>query len=290
MVSANGPACQRPGRPGGHAGPSARTSGQCRWHARPWPGLASVSGPAPLFPLRPSSRHPGVHGGSKAPSVVAASKHEAVSFLSLSAPMAEATGMSRKVVIIGAGIAGVTAAVALARKGLDAEIYEQAPELKEVGAGVGLWGNAFRALRAIGLADGVMRLAGEAAGSGIKRPDGGWLLYQPYEIMQKRWGAGFASVHRAELHRLLAGQLDPSAVHLDARCTGICDAGNVGPMRASSTDGEVSELRCTRCDPVARRWCSRRPLALRRGCTGCRPVAPERRCSRRPACAGAVSR
>ena len=147
--------------------------------------------------------------------------------------------MSRKVVIIGAGIAGVTAAVALARKGLDAEIYEQAPELKEVGAGVGLWGNAFRALRAIGLADGVMRLAGEAAGSGIKRPDGGWLLYQPYEIMQKRWGAGFASVHRAELHRLLAGQLDPSAVHLDARCTGICDAGNV--VRARFADGSEVE-------------------------------------------------
>ena len=53
--------------------------------------------------------------------------------------------MGRKIVIIGAGIAGLTAAVAIARKGLDAEVYEQAPELKEVGAGVGLWGNAFRA-------------------------------------------------------------------------------------------------------------------------------------------------
>jgi salicylate hydroxylase len=53
--------------------------------------------------------------------------------------------MGRKIVIIGAGIAGLTAAVAIARKGLDAEVYEQAPELKEIGAGVGLWGNAFRA-------------------------------------------------------------------------------------------------------------------------------------------------
>jgi heterodisulfide reductase subunit A-like polyferredoxin len=51
--------------------------------------------------------------------------------------------MGPKVVIIGAGIAGLTAALAMASKGLDAEIYEQAPELKEVGAGVGLWGNAF---------------------------------------------------------------------------------------------------------------------------------------------------
>jgi salicylate hydroxylase len=80
--------------------------------------------------------------------------------------------MGPRVVIIGAGIAGLTAAVAMARKALDAEIYEQAAELKEVGAGVGLWCNAFWALRAIGLADEVVRLAGEPAGSGVKRPDG----------------------------------------------------------------------------------------------------------------------
>ena len=153
--------------------------------------------------------------------------------------MAEATGMGPKVVIIGAGIAGLTAALAMARKGLDAEIYEQAPELKEVGAGVGLWGNAFRALRAIGLAGDVLRLAGETAGSGVRRPDGTWLLYQPYEVMRKRWGAGFASVHRAELHNLLAGQLDPSAIHLDARCTGISVAGNV--VRARFADGREVE-------------------------------------------------
>lgn len=153
--------------------------------------------------------------------------------------MAKATRMGQKIVIIGAGIAGLTAAVAMARKGLDAEVYEQAPELKEVGARVGLWGNAFRALRAIGLADEVVRLAGGPAGSGVKRPDGTWLLYQPHEVVQKRWGAGFASVHRAELHRLLADQVDPSAIHLDARCTGISDAG--GAVRARFADGREVE-------------------------------------------------
>jgi 2-polyprenyl-6-methoxyphenol hydroxylase-like FAD-dependent oxidoreductase len=157
----------------------------------------------------------------------------------MSASMAKATRMGQKIVIIGAGIAGLTAAIAMARKGLDAEVYEQAPELKEVGAGVGLWGNAFRALRAIGLADEVVRLAGGPAGSGVKRPDGTWLLYQPHEVVQKRWGAGFASVHRAELHRLLADQVDPSAIHLDARCTGISDAGD--GVRARFADGREVE-------------------------------------------------
>jgi 2-polyprenyl-6-methoxyphenol hydroxylase-like FAD-dependent oxidoreductase len=54
--------------------------------------------------------------------------------------------MRPAIVIIGGGISGLTAGIAFARNGLEAEIYEQAPELGEVGAGVGLWANAFRAL------------------------------------------------------------------------------------------------------------------------------------------------
>jgi glycine/D-amino acid oxidase-like deaminating enzyme len=45
------------------------------------------------------------------------------------------------IVIIGGGISGLTAGIALARRGLEPVIYEQAPELKEVGAGVTLWAN-----------------------------------------------------------------------------------------------------------------------------------------------------
>jgi 2-polyprenyl-6-methoxyphenol hydroxylase-like FAD-dependent oxidoreductase len=72
--------------------------------------------------------------------------------------------MGPKIVIIGGGIGGLTAAVACARRGLDAEVYEQAPELKEVGAGVGLWANALRALEPIGLTGPAARLGGGLAG------------------------------------------------------------------------------------------------------------------------------
>ena len=58
----------------------------------------------------------------------------------------EGAGMGPKIAIIGGGIGGLTAAVALARKGLAAEVYEQAPGLEDVGAGVGLWPNALTAL------------------------------------------------------------------------------------------------------------------------------------------------
>ena len=49
--------------------------------------------------------------------------------------------------------------------------------------------------------------------------------------------------------------------------------------KPGSGEGQVSELRCTRCGPAARRWCSRCPVALRRRCTGCRPVARHGSCS-----------
>jgi 2-polyprenyl-6-methoxyphenol hydroxylase-like FAD-dependent oxidoreductase len=129
--------------------------------------------------------------------------------------------MEPKIVIIGGGIGGLTAAVALARRGLAAEIYEQAPVLEEVGAGVGLWSNALAALGTIGLSGKVAQLAAQVGSQGLKRFDGAWLMCIPAEVMAERWGAGFALVHRAELQQLLAAELDPAAIHLGARCTEV---------------------------------------------------------------------
>lgn len=57
------------------------------------------------------------------------------------------------VAVVGAGIGGLAAAVALSRKGIDVTIYEQARQLGEVGAGVGLSHNSLRLLDRVGLAD-----------------------------------------------------------------------------------------------------------------------------------------
>src|SRR5271169_4176042 len=97
--------------------------------------------------------------------------------------------MGPKIAIIGGGIAGLTAAVALTRRGLAAEVYEQAPVLEEAGAGVGLWPNAMTALEPIGLSGKVARLAVTVARQGLKRPDGTWLTCIPGELMAQRWGA-----------------------------------------------------------------------------------------------------
>jgi 2-polyprenyl-6-methoxyphenol hydroxylase-like FAD-dependent oxidoreductase len=131
--------------------------------------------------------------------------------------------MGPKIAIIGGGIGGLTAAVALARQGVAAEVYEQAPILAEVGAGVGLWPNAMTALQSLGLSGQVARLAVTVTRQGLRRSDGTWLMWFPEGLMAQRWGSGFVLVHRAELQQLLAAELDPSAIHLGARCTGVED-------------------------------------------------------------------
>src|SRR6202042_2526347 len=62
--------------------------------------------------------------------------------------------------IIGGGIGGVAAAVALHRAGIDATVYERANELREVGVGMMLWPNATRVLKELGLLERVAALSG----------------------------------------------------------------------------------------------------------------------------------
>ena len=144
-----------------------------------------------------------------------------------------------RVTIIGCGIGGLTAAIALKSAGIEAQVYEQADRLGEIGAGVGLWPNALRALEPLGLAAAVLSLSGGPIGSALRRPDGRYLLRQPAEVVKARWGAGFVSVHRAELHALLAATLDPATIHLGARCTGFTQT--AGTVRVHFDGGNQVE-------------------------------------------------
>lgn len=61
---------------------------------------------------------------------------------------------SNPVTVVGAGIGGLTCALALVQRGIDVKVYEQAPELREIGAGVQLSANGMRVLHALGLCAG----------------------------------------------------------------------------------------------------------------------------------------
>ena len=122
----------------------------------------------------------------------------------------------KSAVIIGAGIAGLTAALALARKGIAAHMLEQAVALEEVGAGLQLSPNASRILADLGLIDGLSARWSEPdhilLSSGRTLAP---LASVPAGITaRKRWGAPYGVLHRASLQAVL---LD--AVRREPLCT-----------------------------------------------------------------------
>ncbi len=76
--------------------------------------------------------------------------------------------MHEKVVIVGAGIGGLAAALALIQRGIDVDVYEQAPELRELGAGVQISANGTRVLHALGLKEALERVQVMPAGKAIR--------------------------------------------------------------------------------------------------------------------------
>jgi 2-polyprenyl-6-methoxyphenol hydroxylase-like FAD-dependent oxidoreductase len=82
----------------------------------------------------------------------------------------------RKAVIIGAGIGGLAAAIALGRRGWNVSVLERAPELREVGAGISLWPNAVRALELLGVGAQAREHGAVEGDGGFRDARGRWLF------------------------------------------------------------------------------------------------------------------
>ncbi|AGH42925.1 FAD-dependent monooxygenase [Paraglaciecola psychrophila] len=126
--------------------------------------------------------------------------------------------MSKKIVIAGAGIGGLCAALALAKHGFDVAIYEQSSHLGEVGAGLQLSPNAIHVLQALGIADKVKAKAFRPKSAVMRHYQTGktYFTVPLADTATQKYGADYLHVHRADLHRTLldACQSMEVSIHL----------------------------------------------------------------------------
>jgi salicylate hydroxylase len=112
---------------------------------------------------------------------------------------------SRRIIVAGAGIAGLTAALAFARRGFAVELYERATRLEEVGAGLQLSPNAVHLLDELGVTPGLAGLAvrPQAVTLVDARTLGVLAQVRLGDFAQRRWGAPYLVAHRADLQSVL---------------------------------------------------------------------------------------
>ncbi|GAA3111962.1 FAD-dependent oxidoreductase [Streptosporangium carneum] len=121
-----------------------------------------------------------------------------------------------RAVVIGAGIGGLTAAVALQRRGWDVTVCERASSLEPVGSGLAVAANALKALDTIGVGDEIRKLSAVQGEGGIRRSDGRWLMRTTAEAASARYGDSVVLLRRADLVDALSARLEPGTVRLGA--------------------------------------------------------------------------
>jgi 2-polyprenyl-6-methoxyphenol hydroxylase-like FAD-dependent oxidoreductase len=150
-----------------------------------------------------------------------------------------------KAMIIGSGIAGLIAAIALRKAGLQVVVYERAPRLTEVGAGISLWSNALRALDKLGVG-AIIRERIEPLRRSEFRGKNGFLVAASFPASQLEQALGYRPVigmlHRAELVESLAGCLPTDVARYGYEALAVRDTGEQVEVEFANGHREVSDL------------------------------------------------
>jgi salicylate hydroxylase len=130
-----------------------------------------------------------------------------------------------KVAVVGGGIGGLVLALALRERGIGFEVYEQAQELREIGAAVALSANGTRELRRLGLGEQVEGVSVIPSALVIRRWDSGEIIADhPIGrdgVYEATFGAPYYGVHRVALLQALAERLAGEGLSLGRRCVGV---------------------------------------------------------------------
>ncbi len=145
-----------------------------------------------------------------------------------------------RIAIIGGGIGGLAAALALERRGAETIVCEQSGALSEIGAGLNLTPNAVKALRALGLENAVQEIAAETDFLNIRSwKSGRYISRTKRGDFRQKFGAPNLSVHRADLLEVLGAALKTTQLRFGARCVGV--EGGARSATARFADGSTIE-------------------------------------------------
>ncbi|MEO3746334.1 FAD-dependent monooxygenase [Plantactinospora sp. B5E13] len=149
-----------------------------------------------------------------------------------------------RIAVVGAGIAGLTVAAGLTRLGLASTVFEQAPQLGEVGAGLQLAPNAVRLLRRLGLGRELDRVAVRPEAIEMRRWQDGELIMvtELGDACEQRYGAPYYTVHRADLHRCLRALLPDDPVRLGRRCRSVSERPDGVELGFDTGEGHRADL------------------------------------------------
>jgi 2-polyprenyl-6-methoxyphenol hydroxylase-like FAD-dependent oxidoreductase len=128
---------------------------------------------------------------------------------------------SRRVVVVGGGIGGLTAALALRADGHDVIVLERRETSEEAGAGISLWPNAMRVLRGLGVGEALEASAMSDGRTSIRTSRGRRLSVADMAEIGRRYAAPLAVVHRSHLLTVLRDAVGERTLRLGVTCTGV---------------------------------------------------------------------
>ncbi|MGX6999010.1 FAD-dependent monooxygenase [Caballeronia sp. KNU42] len=186
-----------------------------------------------------------------------------------------------KIAIIGAGIGGLTLALALREHGIDAQLYEQTDELREVGAAVALSANATRFYERMGLRAPFDAVCAEIPALIYRDGRSGEVIgqHRGEPSYRQQFGGSYWGVHRADLQAVLSSAVGLERIHLSHRLTDLVqhpDRVSLSFANGRQVDADLV-IGADGARSITRRWMLGYDDALYSGCSGFRGVVPAER-------------
>ncbi|NJN01291.1 MAG: FAD-dependent urate hydroxylase HpxO [Leptolyngbyaceae cyanobacterium SL_1_1] len=126
-----------------------------------------------------------------------------------------------KAIVIGAGMGGLTAAIALRQAGYSVEIYDRVQELRPAGAGISLWSNGVKVLNRLGLGEKIAKIGGQMDRTAYLAKTGEILTDFSLAPIVEQVGQRPYPVSRTDLQQMLLDAYGADQVQLNAKCVAV---------------------------------------------------------------------